>query len=55
MGFTPGFCLRPPFHYPELLLCQAVQLIDQPVDLPVCGLYPAVSKVLSYSGPGEKI
>ena len=28
-------------HNPDLLLRQAVQLIDQPVDLPVRGLYPA--------------
>jgi len=28
-------------HQPDLLLRQAVQLIDQPIDLPVRGLYPA--------------
>ncbi len=32
------YLLRPRLHNPDLLFRQAIQLIDQPVDLPVRGL-----------------
>ena len=45
------------FHNPDLLLRQPVQLIDQPVDLPVCGLDAAgeQSPLVLRAGGGESL
>jgi len=41
-----------PLHYRNLLLCQSVQLINQPVDLPIGGVDLALDGVCVMTCPG---